>query len=427
MRTKITLSGRVPASFARRDAALLLALAVFAGFGSCTRRPAVVPSFPVAVLTATVARGPFSVVEEHSARIAARREVDISSKVGGRVQAVLADIGSRVRAGQTLFTIESGDYEARYRQAQAALQSANASLTRTSEAGQEQQIIQAQAAADAAQVAFTDAAGLYAKTKRLYDAGAIPKQQLDDVDARCKSAEIQRDSARKSLALVKEKSGPQSDAVAEAQVNEAKARLELAASQLEATTVRSPIDGLVSYRNVEAGEMTGPSTPAFIVIDESSLLAETGVSDRVVGLLRTGMKIRVSVDTLAGAPLEGVVDSISPAADPRTLLYRVRVLLRGEGLRPGMLARLRIPVETRSEALLVPESAAFSVDGADSVYVVENGAAKLRRITLGASDGRSVEVLGGLSAGETVVIAGQDFLNDGEKVDARRTAPIEKL
>jgi len=419
MSSRITRSGRARAIGPSGCAIALFAAVILAASGSCARRPAAAAGQAKAVSTARVERSPFSVFEEHSARIAARREVDISPKVGGRVRAVLADIGGRVRSGQTLFTLERGDYEAQYRQAEAALRSADASLTRTSEAGQEQQIIQAQAAADEAQVAYADADGLYGKTKRLYDSGAVPKQQLDDVEARRKSAEIRLESARKSLALVKEKSGPQSDAVAAAQVGEAKARVELAASQLEATTVRSPIDGRVSYRNVEAGEMVAPSTLAFIVIDESSLLAETGVSDRVVGLLRTGMKIRVSVDSLGSAPLDGVVDAIGPAADPRTLLYRVRVLLRGEGLRPGMLARLEIPVETKSETLLMPESAAFSVDGVDSAYVVENGAAKLRRITLGASDGRKVEVLGGLSAGETVVAGGQDFLNDGEKVIAR--------
>jgi multidrug efflux pump subunit AcrA (membrane-fusion protein) len=403
---------------------LMLAFAVTAsllGFDSCVKRAAIESRPPRSVSTAQVVSGPFAIVEEHSARIAANREIDISPKVGGRVHTVAADLGETVSAAQILFTIDPGDCEAQYRQAAAALQSAKAALTRTSDAGQEQQVIQAQAAVDMAHAAYSDAKSLYDKTKRLYDSGAIPKQQLDDVETRYTSAEIQLESARKSLSLLRDKSGPQSDAVAAAQVEEAQARLDLAKSQLDATIVRSPIEGQVSYRNVEPGEMIAPSTLAFIVIDERTLLAETGVSERVVGKLRGGMKIKVLIDAIGGIPVDGIVESVSPAADPRTLLYQVRVRIGNETgrLRPGMLAKLEIPIEVRSDAILMPESAAFSVNGNDSAYVVADGAARLRRITLGESDGSNVEVLAGLAAGETVVTGSQEFINDGEKVIAR--------
>ena len=84
-----------------------------------------------------------------------------------------------------------------------------------------------------------------------------------------------------------------------------------------------------------------------------------------------------------------------------------------------MLAKLEIPIESDSDALLVPESAVFSADGSDSVYVVADGIARLRRVTLGDSDGDHVEILGGLAAGETVVTGGQEFLNDGDRVISR--------
>ncbi len=400
---------------------LVAAIAVLAGLDSCGRPATVESSPPRSVSTALAAKGAFSIAEVHSAMIVANREIDVSPKVGGRVTAVSADLGETVGAGQILFAIVRGDYEARFRQASAALQSAEASLTRTSDAGQQQQIIQAQAAVDEAQVAYSDSSSLYAKTRKLYESGAIPKQQLDDVEARFENAKIQLESAGKSLALVREKSGPQSDAVALGQVEEAKAEVDLAKIQLDSTIVRSPIDGRISYRNVEAGEMIAPSTPAFIVIDEGTLLAETGVSDRVVGRLHEGMKIRVLIDALGGIPVDGIVESVSPAVDRRTLLYQVRVRMGNESgrLRPGMLAKLEIPIESDSDALLVPESAVFSADGSDSVYVVADGIARLRRVTLGDSDGDHVEILGGLAAGETVVTGGQEFLNDGDRVISR--------
>ena len=405
---------------AARIASVLLAAALATGLASCAKREVVQASPPRAVRVALAERRSFTVDALYSAKIAANREVDIVPKVGGRVSAVRADVGSVVRSGQVLFTIDPSDYDAQYRQAKAALESASAVLTRTSDASQEQQVIQAKAAADQAQVGYDDSKSLYEKTQRLYDGGVIPKQQLDDVEARYKAAEIQLESAKQNLDIVQTKAGPQNSDVATGQVDQAQAQADLAKSQLDATVVRSPIDGRVSFRNVEAGEMVGTSSLAFIVIDDTSLLAEAGVSERVVGRVARGMPVSVAVDALGDGAIAGRVDSVSPAADPRTMLYQVRVRIDGADgrIRPGMIAKIRIPLETRQDALLIPESAAFSANGSDSAYTVENGRAHLRRITLGESDGSSVEVLSGLSAGESVVTEGQEFLSDGDQVIA---------
>ncbi|HTX71367.1 MAG TPA: efflux RND transporter periplasmic adaptor subunit [Rectinemataceae bacterium] len=404
-----------------RIAAGLMTVAVGLAFASCARHQERSVQGPRAVPTAEVQQCPFSVDASYSARIEAKREVDIVPKVGGKVQSVGADIGSAVREGQVLFTLEPGDYDAQYRQARAALQSANASLTRTSDAGQEQQIIQAQAAVDQAQVGYEDAKSLYDKTQRLYEGGAVSKQQLDDVEARYKNAQIQLDAATQSLKLVRDKSGPQNSDVVAAQVEQAKAQAELAKSQLDSTVIRSPISGHVSYRNVEVGEMVGSSTLAFVIIDDSSLLAEAGLSERVVTHVRPGMELSVSIDALGGAEVKGRIDSVSPSADPRTRLYALRVRIDGTGgsIRPGMVAKISIPLETKPNALLIPESATFSANGSDAVYAVDSGRARLRRITLGESDGTRVEVLSGLRAGDTIVTSGQEFLNDGEEVAPR--------
>jgi RND family efflux transporter MFP subunit len=202
--------------------------------------------------------------------------------------------------------------------------------------------------------------------------------------------------------------------------------------------IRSPIAGRVSYRNVEAGEFVGSSTLAFVVIDERRVVAETGLSERVVGAVRKGMMMELVVPTLGEGALSesalregrlrGTVDSVSPSADPRSMLYTVRLIVPNPDghLRGGMLARVRVPLETRRGALLVPERATFSENGGDYVLVVSSGPAtgaeageglaSRRLVKLGESDGSHVEVIEGLAEGELVITAGQEFLGDGDKV-----------
>jgi RND family efflux transporter MFP subunit len=147
--------------------------------------------------------------------------------------------------------------------------------------------------------------------------------------------------------------------------------------------------------------------------------------DIVVPTLSEGA---LSEGALKDGWLKGTVDSVSPSADPRSMLYTVRLIVPNPDgrLRGGMLARVRVPLETRRGALLVPERATFSENGGDYVFVVSSGPAagaekgegiaSRRLVKLGESDGSHVEVIEGLAEGELVITAGQEFLGDGDRV-----------
>jgi HlyD family secretion protein len=412
-------------------AALAVASLAALSLGSCARSKEGAVRPPRAVRVAAVERRDFALFSEYAARISPALEVSVTPKVGGRISAVRAEVGELVAKGAVLLELEASDYDAQYRQAKAALGSAKASLARTSDSGQEQQTLQAQASADQAAVAYDEASSLYEKTKRLYDSGAVSKQQLDDVEARYKSAGIQLDAARRSLAIVKDKAGSQSSDIAAGQVDAASAQADLARSQLEAATIRSPISGRISYRGVEAGEMIGTSTPAFVVIDDSSVVAEASLSERQVGLVRPGMRIEVAIPALGSKPFAGRVDSVSPAADPRSLLYAVKVRMPNpeRRIKGGMIARLRVPFETRRGAVVLPERAVFSENGGDYAFVAANSGdaadgqggegkrrAEKRLLKLGETDGESVEAIEGLSPGELVVVEGKEFIAAGDPI-----------
>jgi HlyD family secretion protein len=407
--------------------ALVLAAAAGLSMASCSREQKATAKPPRAVVVAEVESRDFRVSEEQSARIVPSIEVKVTPKVAGRVASLRVEVGQRVAKGDKLAELESGDYDAQYRQARAALQGAKAGFARTSDSGQEQQVNQARSAADQAQVAYDDAASLYEKTKRLFDSGAVARQQLDDVEARYKGASIQLEAAKRELALVTDKAGSQASDIAAGQVDAASAQLDFAKSQLDATVIRSPIAGRLSYRGIEAGEIVGGATLAFVVIDESSVLAEAGLSERQVGRIHRGMAVQVLVPALGQSPFEGRVDSVSPAPDPRGQLYSLRVRIPNAkgSIQGGMIAKLKLPLEARPGAIVAPERALFSESGEDYAFVAVKGSegaykAERRKLRLGESDGQSVEILEGLAPGELVVVAGKELIGEGDALAPSR-------
>ncbi len=399
------------ASLAVFSAALLLA--------GCAPARQTSREAPRSVTVVLARRQPVSITREYAARIKAHEEIVISSKISGRVAATRADVGQQVGKGQVLFILEAKDYDAQYRQARAALESARASLTRTSDSSLSSQVLQAQSAVGQAQVQYDEAKDFADRTQKMFDDGTVARQQLDSAQARFHSAEIALATARDNLSLIQEKGGPQSTGVASTQVEQAQAALDLAQSQLDSTVVTSPIAGTVAARNVDAGELVSSSVPAFVIIDASTVSAEASVSPDTVDKIHLGEAVTVTVDTQDRARrIQGVVDTISPAADPRSQGYLIKVAVSNAGgsLRPGMFARVSFPVEDRTNVLVVPNSAVVTETGVDYVYAVRDGVVKKRAVETGIATDTVTEITSGLEDGTPVVTEGQTFLNDGQKV-----------
>jgi multidrug resistance efflux pump len=234
------------------------------------------------VAVARAALATISVSLDYSARIMAKQEIVVSPKAAGRVASVQADISQKVRRGQVLFTLESNDAETQARQARAALDSAKANLTRTSDSSLSSQLIQAQAAVKQAQVQDDDARSFTDRMEKLYAEGTASRQQRDDAKARADAAGIALDMAKQSLSLLQEKAGPQSTGVASTQVDQAQASADLAESQLSNSVIVSPLTGVVASRMVDPGELVAVGSPAFVVIDLSSVTAEASVDEGIV-------------------------------------------------------------------------------------------------------------------------------------------------
>lgn len=396
---------------------LLLAIIVLVISGFTGRKTKPVENV-TNVKVATVRMSSIESNVEYGSNLQPASQIAVTSKISGKIASVKVDVGQSVKKGDVLFTLDSNELQDQYGEAQGALDSAEANLIHTSDSALAQQLIQAQEAQKQAQVQYDDAKRNLDTTQALFAQGAETKQDLDDMQSKFNDAEAQLNSANDTLNLINNKLGPQTTNVAQAQVQQAQASLKLAADQLSDAVITSPIDGIVSARNVDPGEMVSSATNAFSIIDDSSLMAEINVTDNDLTKIQIGQVIPIKVDALDNQSFTGTVDSISPYTDPKTNLYTIKIKLSNQNnlLKSGMIVRVMFPDQKKDHILVVPNGAITVENTVQYVYSVVNGTVKKVPVQTGISDSSNTEITSGLKAGADVIVEGQSFLNPGEQV-----------
>jgi len=313
----------------------------------------------VLVDAAPVEKGDIASISTVNGKIAANIEVSIVPKMPGKVAEVLFDVGDRVHKGDVLVRLEAGELRAQLKQAEAGLEKARAS--------------------------FADAKKNFERMQSLYEQGAVSQQQLE--------------AAQTQLTM----GNPDS----------AEAAVELIRTQLENTVIVSPVDGIVAARNVEIGEMAG-QVPVMTIVDIDQVTVETTVTEAEVNKLNAGQTVDVVVSAVQAQPFKGVIASISPAADARSSAFPVKVKIPNpeHRLKPGMFAEVKLALEIRKEAVIIPKEALVGTGENQSVFIVKDNKALQKKVTTGISDDTRVEVVSGISAGEMVVTKGQLKLQD---------------
>lgn len=298
-----------------------------------------------------------------------------------RVLEVTADVGDRVERGQVLIRLDADDIRHQVNQARAALT--------TAEAGLEQ-----------ARIQYENAKSSYERMQSLHEEGAISDQEWESVKSQYELAKAQY------------------EATAPAQVEQARAALDTAQSQLANTVIIAPIAGVVAGRSVEPGDLAAAGSPLMTLVNTDTLYVEGQLSDRQVARLEVGQEAEVSLEALPGSRLGAVVETVSPAANPQTRAFPVKVRLeeKPDGLRPGMFATVDVILERHEGALVVPVDSVVQRSGRSVVFVIEENQARMRPVETGISTGSLVEILSGVEEGEQVVVSGQGFLQDGMRV-----------
>ena len=189
---------------------------------------------------------------------------------------------------------------------------------------------------------------------------------------------------------------------------------------LEYTTVRAPISGVISRRHIKLGNMVQRNEAVFHITDFDPLLAIMHVPERELYKLKTGQRATVVVDALPDGRSEGYIKRISPIVDPQTGTFSVTIEIRQSSrqLKPGMFGRVLVVHDTHQKTLLVPKSAVVREDDEAAVYVVRDSIAYKKPIVIGYENGQSIEVVSGIEEGDTIVITGQGGLRDSSRVEA---------
>ena len=370
------------------------ALSISAALAGCASRPAAAASAgaeePIEVTIARVAMTDVAHAVDSGGVVQAQSTATLTSRILAPVREIRVSPGDRVREGQTLIVLDGDDLAAAARAAGAAAlaaeQGANAAAA---------ELLAAEAGLALARASHNRIAGLQARR-------SATAQELDDAIATLRSAE--------------------------ARVAGASARVLQAASALESAraagdqasaigsykTIVAPFDGLISEKLVEPGNMASPGMPLLRLEDTRGFRLEVRLDESRVGQIRSGGSVPVHLGAgVSSNVVEGTVVEISRAVDADARAFLVKIALPDvPGLRSGEFGKARFGAAPR-RALTVPPSAIVRRGQLTSVFVVENGVARMRLVSLSES-----EVLAGLTESELVILSPPAGLADGRRVTA---------
>lgn len=217
----------------------------------------------------------------------------------------------------------------------------------------------------------------------------------------------------------------QKDAASVQSVQQAEARLRanmadiaLAQANLDKTEITAPFDGILGLRQVSVGDYLEAGDEIINLEQVDPLKVDFRIPETYFSIAKVGQTVALKVDALPGETFEGKIYAIDPLIDRdgRSILIRAEVPNGSDRLRPGLFVGVDLVYDARENAVLVPEQAIVPIGQKSFVFRVVDGKAAQTEVELGIRQGGKVEVTKGLSAGDTVVTAGQLKIADGMAV-----------
>ncbi|HEX8030441.1 MAG TPA: efflux RND transporter periplasmic adaptor subunit [Vicinamibacterales bacterium] len=385
---------------------IIIVLSLVAGIGAAcgsgetaadvTRRP----------VTVTVAPATTAVTAERletGGTIAALQTAAVSSRIVATIAGVHVTAGDDVRKGDVLVTLDARDTVEYAQQAQAGAVAADKATT---------QVRNEQRAAEAERQL---AAAWHTRIVTLHERNAATAQERDEAEARLTAATARVAATQSAIEL--------------ADANLAAARSAAAVATVSASyaTLRAPFDGQVIERLTDPGNLAAPGIPLLRIESAGARQAIVRVDEARASFVRPGDGVDVEIDAPGVAAgdqktLTGTVAEVARAIGEDQRAFTVKVNLPATmAARTGTFARVIFRGRAR-QAVFVPDSAIRRSGQVTSVFVVQDGVARLRLIQVGQGSAHGVEVLAGLDAGEPVVIAPASGVADGIKVVPGGTA-----
>jgi len=312
----------------------------------------------------------------------------------GYVREVKVQAGDRVREGQPLVMLDTRDLDVSSRRAEAARDEVRTAVPEADGA-----VAAAKANLDLAQVTF-------GRMRDLFQKKSISNQEFDEASAKLKAAQAAYDMTQ----------------ARRVQLNATLARVDQEVRSTEVTRsyaqVLAPFAGIVVSKAIEPGSLAVPGAPLLTIEREGAYRFEASVEEDHLAAIRVGQPVSVTLDTI-DRTFDARVSEIVPAVDAASRAYTVKIDLPVlTALRSGVFGRARFQLASRS-LLAIPAGAVIERGQLQSVLVADSGVARTRLITVGQKLKDRVEVLSGLSAGETVIFPVPQDLADGASVEVR--------
>ena len=319
----------------------------------------------VNVKTDSVSRMDLETTSPLTGTIQAENQVVLAAGLQAEVTGVYVEVGDYVTAGTTLVKLDTSSVSGSYGQASAAYNMAVEGLN----------------------TAKTN----YDRMKSLYAEGAISQQAFEQAENAYNTAQEQ--------------------------VRQASAVLGSAGSVVGNGTITAPIDGYVTDLNAVVGQF--PGSPVATVSDTSTLEISTNVSEYLISNIHAGDSVAITVKTLPNQTFAGTIKTVSPAPGVGSFTYPVTISVNEgqEGLMAGMFAEVHVTSNRKNNVLAVPSDAVLIKNGETQVVVLNGTVPEFVPVETGLDNGEYVEILSGLTEGQTIVTTGQHYVVAGEEVN----------
>ncbi|WP_018233653.1 efflux RND transporter periplasmic adaptor subunit [Thioalkalivibrio thiocyanodenitrificans] len=290
----------------------------------------------------------------------------VAAEVAARIVEIMVDEGDAVAAGELLARLDDGDFRLAAQRARAEISRLEALIE-----NQQRQVT---------------------RNRQLLERNMVSESDLDNALAELRALEGQLASTRAELAQ--------------------------AERNIERTRVKAPVDGRVESREADVGGWAGQGTPLFRISTDRLLRAQLPFPEYVADRLRTGLTVELISPVARDQQVDGTITEIRPMLGSSTRSVMIIAEFDNPGgWRPGASVNGRVVLETREEALLVPDMSIVLRPAGSVVYVIENDTARQRVVRTGVRTNGMIEVLDGLEAGERVAVDGAGFLTDGAPVN----------
>ena len=386
----------------------------------------------VRVSAPSATAGPGDVVLNATGYIVAHHEIEVASKVIGKVEWIGVEKGDVVKKGQELVRLDDTEYRAQLEQARGNLANLQAKLAELEHGSRPQEIDQARANLDQAKADLANAKLVYERRKSLVADGVVSKSDFDNAQYTFENEVAKVNSLQQAFDLMK--IGPRQEEIDAMQgaVEQAKGIAAYDEDQLDNTVIRAPIDGTILERAVEKGEFVtngfvgdkGAKGYVVTLADLNDLQVELDIAQNDFAKLHMGQKGWVTTDAYPDRKYEGRLQEISPKADRQkaTVQVKVQVTKPDSYLRPEMNASVAFAADEKPAAgaqvrplITVPASAVQN----GAVFVVLNGRAMKRNVSVAATTGRGTQIADGLVGGEDLIVNPPADLKDGERVQIK--------